>query len=624
MLHYPGSNLDTSKKSSVKELHTTLDGKHWNLDDTRRTTRRSKPPAGPSSTGGVDRSRAPSETRPTDGVDHSRAPSKTRPSSPVIDSIPPRILFPTANSPSPSPSTSSVPDRIDSRDNSPDDGGSTVFVQPPPASGHSFLDDFVPRGISGSDLLAGSSAVLAGSSAVLHSTTSALNSTASAVRQMFSSSSERPAGTRPALDPDDTPRVRTNRDAAPPPAPPTPQQFAELQLRYAALQRRVDDLASRQTAEQRVRAIEDDIEQRRKAAYEAANIPYSPRHDRPRSPTGSSLSLSHGPRGVEYRIAHKSIGYLRPADASHRPFEAIEGEVYVRPLAWLAHLRTKLELKEDFHYKNQVLQVASECLMGRAAAWWTAIGQRMRNILLTDYTLDLWHQQMQVLCQSREQTRKIARDRSWRVDKEECWDYVWEKAALFEELEPRDRPSGVALIAEILDGLPSSLARMSRTEFSPNPTVADLTRELQILVPRWRRDSTREIRDFAPREKDLLSRHFESSHRHRERSRRPPTRPLESSERTPLSISYDKSKISLQPHPITRKLTRCFTKPNGSTIFLSRNCSRCQEAHFDFEHDALRSPASAQLVLDEAGYEMWDWESDSGTIDEDTAAKKLN
>ena len=44
----------------------------------------------------------------------------------------------------------------------------------------------------------------------------------------------------------------------------------------------------------------------------------------------------------------------------------------------------------------------------------------------------------------------------------------------------------MALISEILDGLPSSLARMCRMEFSANPTVSDLTRELQILVPRWR------------------------------------------------------------------------------------------------------------------------------------------
>lgn len=87
-------------------------------------------------------------------------------------------------------------------------------------------------------------------------------------------------------------------------------------------------------------------------------------------------------------MSHKSIGYLRPAESSNKPFEAVDGEVYVRPLAWLAHLRTKLGLKDDLQYWNQVLQVASECLVGRAAAWWTAIGQRMRIILLTDYTLE--------------------------------------------------------------------------------------------------------------------------------------------------------------------------------------------------------------------------------------------
>ena len=57
----------------------------------------------------------------------------------------------------------------------------------------------------------------------------------------------------------------------------------------------------------------------------------------------------------------------------------------------------------------------------------------MRNILLTDYTLEQWHQQMQVLCQSKEQIRKEAVACTWRIGKEECWDYVWDTAALFED-----------------------------------------------------------------------------------------------------------------------------------------------------------------------------------------------
>ena len=399
---FPTFILDPLQKPPVKELLTTLDGKHWALDDTKRTTRRSQPPASTASLAG------------------SRAPSKTRGPSPVIGpGSHSRVLFVTEDSPSPS-ATGDDPDYASPLV----DGGSTVVVRsrPPSPPDHSFLEDFIPRGISGSYFVAGSSSVL-------QTTASALNSTATAVLQMFGPASDRPAGSRPTMDaradaPDDTPRARRAGDAAPP--LPTPQQFAELQLRYAALQRRVDELASRQSAEQRARAIDDEIELRRKTAYEAANLPYSPRLNVPGSPLANPSPL--GPRSVEYRVSHKSIGFLRPADPSLKPFEAVDGDVYVRPLAWLAHLRTKLELKEDFNYKNQVLQVASECLVGRAAAWWTAIGQRMRNMLLTDYTLDLWHQHMQVLCQSKEQTRKEALERSWRTEREECWDYVWDKS----------------------------------------------------------------------------------------------------------------------------------------------------------------------------------------------------
>lgn len=82
----------------------------------------------------------------------------------------------------------------------------------------------------------------------------------------------------------------------------------------------------------------------------------------------------------------------------------------------------------------------------------------------------------------------------------------------------------------------------------------------------------------------------------------------------------------MRPHPLTRRMTRCFTKPNGKIIYLSRDCSRCNEAHFDFEHDSIHSrPAAAHFTLDDMGYEQWDASSDSDTADEDVAtAKKLN
>lgn len=63
---------------------------------------------------------------------------------------------------------------------------------------------------------------------------------------------------------------------------------------------------------------------------------------------------------------------------------------------------------------------------------------------------------MQVLCQSKDESRNVAMARTWRVGKEQCWDYVCVKVALLKELELGDHPTGVALIAEILDGLPST------------------------------------------------------------------------------------------------------------------------------------------------------------------------
>ena len=429
----------------VRQLRSTLDGKHWALDEAKRPFRRSIPP--------IDQGRAPVKPRApspacgtipscvlfsspamsassvsasasSGGAPHTSAHSGVTPASAHSGSGPPAptgsdgALPASASSGGAPPvgSGASTLSPVPSTADSDGEGDDTTVIHHSYSPQHSFLDDFAPPGLSGSDLIAGSTAVLQTTASVIHSTASAINTTASAVRQMFSFDSARShpcAG--PARDSRDLPPVRDARDPPPaqdqPPrdldqAPPSQEQFTELQRQYSTLQRQMDELLHRRTADQQARAIDEDFEARRKAAYDAAGLCYQPR------PPASPHPPPGLPRQQEYRISHKSIGYLRPADASIRPFEAVDGEVYVCPLAWLAHLRTKLDLKEDFQYKNQVLQVASECLVGRAAAWWTAIGQRMRNILLTDYPLEQWNLQMQVVCQSREQTRKTAAARS--------------------------------------------------------------------------------------------------------------------------------------------------------------------------------------------------------------------
>lgn len=136
--------------------------------------------------------------------------------------------------------------------------------------------------------------------------------------------------------------------------------------------------------------------------------------------------------------------------------------------------------------------------------------------------------------------------------------------------------------------------------------VFDLSRELQIVVPWLRKDLgyldlDRHRVDSRPCDWDRSQRPLPSGSR---LAGPPPPVAQLAPERPPLSTSYDRSRIGMQPHPLTKKPTRCYTKPNGRTIYLSRNCSRCQEAHFDFEHDSLRP--SAHLGLDECGYEEWD------------------
>ena len=165
---------------------------------------------------------------------------------------------------------------------------------------------FVPLGLSGSDLLAGSSAVL-------FDTAAALNTT---VRQMFSAESSRSQASQGRAE-DLPPRDRARVAQEPPPSnqtgvvtdrarnsqqlPPTQEQFADMQQKYASIQRQLDDLLSAQSADRRAQAIEDDLELRRKAAYESAGIAYSPRPRLSLSPAGSPRAPNvHRP--VEYRV----------------------------------------------------------------------------------------------------------------------------------------------------------------------------------------------------------------------------------------------------------------------------------------------------------------------------------
>ncbi|KAF8445121.1 hypothetical protein BGX38DRAFT_1143604 [Terfezia claveryi] len=204
---------------------------------------------------------------------------------------------------------------------------------------------------------------------------------------------------------------------------------------FEALQAQLAALMARQTAADKAKIIEEQIEEARKKAYEDQGLTYPGKDNRPQStPLQQQQHLN------EHRIPHKSIGYLRPTEHGKHSFEARDADVYVRPHAWLQHLKTKIDMKADFQYK---------------------------------FT------QMQVLCPSKEQLKSEARQRKWDQSKESCWDYVWEKAALFEELDDKDRPKGVALITDILDGLPTSLAQMSRTEFNHNATINSLQRNFR-------------------------------------------------------------------------------------------------------------------------------------------------
>ncbi|KAI5801757.1 hypothetical protein DFH27DRAFT_623203 [Peziza echinospora] len=389
----------------------------------------------------------------------------------------------------------------------------------------------------------------------------------------------------------------------------TAAELAALKAEYAVLKAQLATLTSAQSSADKAKQIENDIERRRREAYEAANLPYPGPATSPERNDRRSVGIADDNR----RISHKSIGYLRPGAYSARSWEATDNDVYVRPMAWLNKLKSRLECHDDMAWKAKVMEIAAECLQGRAASWWTAIGDRMRTLLRTDYTLELWKTHIQVLCPSKEQMRKDAYERKWDQSHESCLDYVWDKAAMFNELDESSKLSPAALIAEILDGLPVSLAQQSRTEFDARPSVENLCHELQILVPRWERSQSA----LSP----LVNTNIRSTKTYSTRSRTEKERTIRARDPVdpPLSSTLDKSKIAMKEHPVLKKIMRSYTKPNGRVIYLERPCKKCGKEHFDFEHESPK--VMFAVNVDEFGYDEYE---DLNEFDSASDSDRLN
>ncbi|KAI5795421.1 hypothetical protein DFH27DRAFT_612658 [Peziza echinospora] len=481
---------------------------------------------------------------------------------------------------------------------------STVW-SPRPATETSFLDIFVPRlppsVPSIPDLIAGT-------------------------RKMAGRGSTGPAPPDPA--PGRRSQGRTDADW---------ERMKRMQEKYTELERKLNGLLARQTAEEKAKEIERTTEEARRKAYEEANIPY-PGPPSTQMPRQSSPYIEFS----DFKISHRSIGYLKPPPGgqTRTKWEGIENDVYVRPMTWLARVKTKIDSRDDMAYKAKVLQVASECLQGRAASWWTAIGENMRTILLADFSLRQWKSSMECLCPSKDQMRKDAHERKWNQFAESVMDYVWDKAAMLSELDVP--PADSTAISLILDGLPPNLASMSRTEFEVAPTIEMLSKELQILVPRWEKShqqDQRRIRLTSQAQRDPIPTRAGRSYTSYQAGQSQDVRQsvgnqsVRMTQRTAtvdasLASSLDKSKLAMRIHPDTGKETRSYMKPNGRILYLARNCRTCGKEHFDFEHDsnpiALTVSAYENSNLDyeiddDPGYE--EFEPDSSEESETSTQK---
>lgn len=265
----------------IKELRSTLDGKHWTGAAARKPYRRSQLPAGPPATSAssIFIPSAPPVSAPSipASVDLSRAPAKPRASSSLPSGvIQPCVLFSTvADTPSNTAGDgtgcvnphSTGADTLSSASSSVvrssadilsacDELDSTVLHSPSPEHAlhqSSFIDHFLPLGLTGNDILPHLSAIVGSAASVVLEIFSSESQRApvlsSAVVPPSASASDpfRSLTTSPSLRPPSSSTPPSRGDVRNPiqdEPPPTREQFRKVQRQFAALQCQLEGFVS--------------------------------------------------------------------------------------------------------------------------------------------------------------------------------------------------------------------------------------------------------------------------------------------------------------------------------------------------------------------------------------------
>ena len=213
-------------------------------------------------------------------------------------------------------------------------------------------------------------------------------------------------------------------------------------------------------------------------------------------------------------------------------------------------------------------------------------------------------------------SKDMAHKRTWNPASETVETYFYNKYNLLTDAF-ENRMDQAEICDAICEGLPLDFRAQIRTPLSINPKPEQLRRELMMFEYDYKSMHVRQrgqSPSFSP-SSPTSQFSFGSSGSTRSTAPSsigsPPLVQRQQSRPPPLKDSYDPSCISQQPNPLeNNKVMQSYLLPDNATrIYLVRNCKKCGEGHFNFEHDAIKSPPApdqfrwAQSVVTEVeGY----------------------
>ncbi|KAK0519884.1 hypothetical protein OC834_007236 [Tilletia horrida] len=251
-----------------------------------------------------------------------------------------------------------------------------------------------------------------------------------------------------------------------------------------------------------------------------------------------------------------------------------------------------------------------QALTGMASKWHSSLTKTEARSMRT--VSDVTAAMRRAFPMNRAELRKMARDRHWDASNESAMAYYFDKVQLIRQAFG-DTYQEASLAQDVADGLEPSMRAYIRLP-STKPTLQQLQDAIAEWEPTWRvvhgvHMGTPSVPATPSQPEGVTS-----------PTSTPPTRPPRSEHRllvsraqsapkalpaqssasvATLSQSYDPSRVV----PAANGQPRMYRRPDSTRVMrLNRNCHKCGQPHFDFEHDHLLTAGKVH-VLESAGHD---------------------